>query len=78
MSSVTIQQAQAGLAELIHRLAPGEEVVILENDQPVARLLPTAAAPARKPRALGTMRGTVLHVVADFDAGLEEFREYME
>ena len=40
MPTVTIQEAQATLSDLIHRLTPGEEVVITENDQPVARLVP--------------------------------------
>ena len=38
MPTVTIEEAQSTLSELIHRLTPGEEVVITENDQPVARL----------------------------------------
>ena len=39
MSTVTIQEAQANLPELIHKLTPGDEVVITENDQPVAKLV---------------------------------------
>lgn len=42
MTTLTIQEAQAQLEEIIHRLAPGDEVVITENNQPVARLVPTA------------------------------------
>jgi antitoxin (DNA-binding transcriptional repressor) of toxin-antitoxin stability system len=38
-------------------LTPGEELVITENDQPVARILP--AAQSGKQRTLGSMRGTV-------------------
>jgi len=77
MSTITLQEAQANLAELVHRLAPGEDVTITENDQPVARLV--AAAPQQcKPRQLGTLRGTVLHMAPDFDAPLDDFKEYME
>ena len=39
MSIVTIEEAQATLAELIDRLAPGEEVIITRNQQPVAKLV---------------------------------------
>jgi prevent-host-death family protein len=39
MAPVTIQEAQAKLPELIHQLVPGEEVVISENNQPVAKLV---------------------------------------
>jgi prevent-host-death family protein len=78
MTTISIQEAQAELSDLIHRLVPGDEVVITENNQPVARLIPAETQPARKPRRLGTMQGTVLHVAADFDAPLEDFKEYME
>ena len=39
MSTITLQEAQANLAERVHRLAPGEDVTITENDRPVARLV---------------------------------------
>ena len=76
MTSLPIQEAQAQLPQLIHQLAPGDEVVITENNRPVARILPPQAMqPARK---LGSLRGTVLYMAPDFDAPLDEFKEYME
>ena len=77
MPTVTIEEAQNKLTELIHRLTPGEEVVITENDQPVARQV-AAATQQRKPRQLGTLRGTVLYMAPDFDDPLDDFKEYME
>ena len=41
MSTITLQEAQARLSELIHRLTPGDEVVITEDNQPVAKLART-------------------------------------
>jgi prevent-host-death family protein len=78
MPTVTIEEAKNTLSELIHRLTSGEEIVITENDQPVARLVPTAppGEPRKVPR-LGTLRGTVLSM-EHFDDPLEDFREYME
>jgi prevent-host-death family protein len=76
MSTVTIEEAQATLLDLIHRLQPDEEVVITENNQPVARLI--TAIPNRSVRKLGTLKGTVLYMAPDFDAPLEDFKEYME
>jgi len=78
MTNVSIQEAQAKLPELVHSLIPGEEVVIVENDQPVARIVPVAGLPQRPPRRPGTLRGTVLYMAPDFDAPLEDFKEYME
>lgn len=78
MSTLTIQEAQASLAELIHRLAPGEEILITENNQPVARLLGSESRSVAKPRKLGSLAGTVQYMAPDFDAPLEDFKEYME
>jgi len=72
MAVVTLQEAQATLSDLIHRLTPGEEVLITENNQPVARILPTADK-KNHPRKLGTLRGTALQISADFDAPLDDF-----
>jgi len=78
MATVTIQEAQATLPDLIHRLGQGGEVVITENNQPVARLVPTTVPSQQTPRQPGTLRGTVLYMAPDFDAPLEDFKEYME
>ncbi len=46
MHTVTIEEAQAKLLELIEKLTPGEEVLITHNQQPVAQLiLPPSAKP---------------------------------
>jgi prevent-host-death family protein len=77
MTTITIEEAQTRLSELIHRLNPGEEVVITEGDRPVARLVPaTSPAEPRKAPRLGTLRGTVLSM-DHFDDPLEDFEEYM-
>ena len=78
MTTVTIQQAQTTLSELIHRLSLGDERVITENDRPVARLVPTSEIKKTSSRQLGTMKGTVLYMAPDFDAPLDEFKECME
>ncbi len=56
MSTVTIEEAQATLLDLIHTLQPNEEVVITENSQPVARLTPIAEG---APRVPGIAQGKV-------------------
>jgi prevent-host-death family protein len=78
MSSVSIDEAQAKLSELIHELRPGDEILITEGKEPVARLLPAAPQGLPKRRQLGTLRGTVIYIAPDFDAPLEDFKEYME
>jgi prevent-host-death family protein len=78
MSTVSIQEAQAKLSDLIHDLTPGDELVITENNRPVARLVRDAGSTERQPRRPGTLRGTVKYMAPDFDAPLDEFKEYME
>ena len=56
MSTVTIEEAQVKLLDLIHTLQPNEEVIITENNQPVARLLPVEE---RLPRVPGIAQGKV-------------------
>jgi antitoxin (DNA-binding transcriptional repressor) of toxin-antitoxin stability system len=76
MSSITIQEAQFRLSDLIHRLTPGDEVVITENNEPVARLARTG--PKKQwPCKAGSAKGKI-HIAPDFDEPLEEFKEYME
>jgi prevent-host-death family protein len=76
MSTITIQEARANLDEVIHRLSPGEEVVITENNQPVAKLVAAQPQPRKTPK-LGTQRGSVLSM-EHFDDPLDDFKEYME
>jgi antitoxin (DNA-binding transcriptional repressor) of toxin-antitoxin stability system len=75
MSTVTIEEAQTKLLDLIHTLQSNEEIVITENNQPIARLI--AIKPSQPVRKLGTLRGTVLSMAPDFDAPLVDFKEYL-
>ena len=72
---VTVEEAQAHLKELIHQLAPGEEVVITENQQPVATLVGKTSTP-RKPRVPGNCRG-MINLLTEDDEHLEGFAESM-
>lgn len=77
MSPVTLQEAQAKLADLIHKLMPGEEVVITENNEPVAKLVsgqPRPTSGLRPPPGLG--KGCIT-IVSDDDDHLKDFAEYM-
>ena len=78
MSTITLEEAQAGLADLIQHLQPGDEVLITRASQTVARLVGETTPDRKRPRQLGTLQGTVTFIAPDFDAPLEDFREYME
>ena len=75
MSTVTLEEAQAKLPELIEKLALGEELVITRNNQPVAKLV-GQQQPVRKPRRPGSAKGKLV-ILAEDDEHLEDFKEYM-
>ena len=75
MSTVTIEEAQEKLSELIGQLAPGEEVIIMRDQQPVAKLV-GQQWPVRKPRRPGSAKGKLI-ILAEDDEHLEDFKDYM-
>jgi antitoxin (DNA-binding transcriptional repressor) of toxin-antitoxin stability system len=76
-ATISLNEAQSRLKELIDQLAPGEEIVITESQQPVARLIGERPVRLSRPSP-GLGKGSILYMAPDFDAPLEEFREYME
>jgi antitoxin (DNA-binding transcriptional repressor) of toxin-antitoxin stability system len=71
--TVTIEEAQAHLAELIAGLTPDQEIIITSNDQPVAelRLLPVE----RQPR-FGSCKGSLV-ILAEDNEHIKDFAEYL-
>jgi len=77
LATITVEEAQINLKELIHQVAAGQEIIITENQQPVARLV--SELPKKKQRpAPGLGKGSIIYMAPDFDESLEEFKEYME
>jgi prevent-host-death family protein len=71
---IELEQAAGRFAELVAQVGDGDEVVITRDHQPVAKLVAVEQPVAK--RALGTARGLIT-IADDFDAPLEEFKEYM-
>lgn len=76
MASVNLDDAKAHLHEIISGLNPGEELTIVQEGEPVALL--TRARANRWPCKAGSARDMKHWMAPDFDAPLEDFREYME
>jgi len=76
MAPVNIHDAKTHLPEIISRLNPGEELVIIEAGKPVATL--TRSQPKQWPCQAGSAQHLKHRMSDDFDAPLEDFREYME
>ena len=66
--SVGVHEAKTRLSELLRAVSSGQEVEILRNGEPVARLVP---ARPRRHRRFGHDVGT-FEVGADFDAPLPD------
>ena len=77
MTTISIEEAQARLPEIIDHLNPGEELVILRNRRPVAKLVGEAVS-SRRVREPGSAKDQILYMADDFDAPLEDFKDYME
>jgi antitoxin (DNA-binding transcriptional repressor) of toxin-antitoxin stability system len=76
MTSVNLDDAKAHLPEIISGLSPGEQVVIVQAGEPMATL--TRTSQQRWPCKAGSAKDAKHWMASDFDAPLEEFREYME
>jgi antitoxin (DNA-binding transcriptional repressor) of toxin-antitoxin stability system len=76
MHTITLRQAQAQLPQVIEGLQPGEEITITESGEAIAQVKKTART--NWPCQAGSAKASILWISPDFDAPLEEFREYME
>ena len=74
-ATITVEEAQAHLKELIGNLAPGEELVITEGQRPVAKIV-GQGMPVRKPRRAGSAKGKLV-ILKEDDEHLKDFEEYM-
>lgn len=75
--TITIEEAQASLVDIVDNLKPGDEVLIVRGQELVARLVGEAHK-VRKPREPGRERAAIPYIPDDFDAPLEDFAEYMQ
>jgi antitoxin (DNA-binding transcriptional repressor) of toxin-antitoxin stability system len=75
MPSVTLEEAQARLPELIADLLPGDELRILHEGRLIAVLVP----PKRNswPCQPGSAKDKSHWMAENFDATPEDFKEYM-
>ncbi|WP_435021666.1 type II toxin-antitoxin system Phd/YefM family antitoxin [Tundrisphaera sp. TA3] len=91
MTTITVEDAQARLPELIDGLSRGEQVLIVRGDRVVACLSGDPSPPSDNsgqfelernpgpwPCKAGSERSDKFWMAPDFDEPLEDFREYME
>lgn len=71
MTSISVEDAQAKLLELISQLKPGEELELTKDHKTVAKLIRPKYA-----RKFGLGKGK-LTIVSEDDEHLGDFKEYM-
>jgi prevent-host-death family protein len=77
-TTITLDEAQAKLKELIRQMAQGDVVIITENEHPVARLVTEPPKPKLGSRpSPGLGKDMITFIAPDFDAPLEDMKEYM-
>jgi prevent-host-death family protein len=71
MTQLDISQAKSDLSKLLDLAIQGEEIVITQDDKPVAKI-----SPIKRLLKRGSAKGKVW-MSDDFDQPLEDFQEYM-
>lgn len=73
MPHINVRDACNQLPALIERARRGEEVVLTDDDRPLARLVATSSE--NTPRQPGSAKG-LIQMSDDFDEPLEDFQAY--
>lgn len=73
MKPIELADAKKHLDELVEQVSRGEDVVIVKDNRPLARLVPIRE---KRERRFGSAMGQI-KIAEDFDEPMEEFRDYM-
>ena len=78
MSYVTIEDTDSQLAQLVDQASKGEEIVVVRGTTPIAKIVPILME-ASEPRrgGFGSAKDKLIYMADDFDAPLEDFKDYM-
>ncbi len=78
MTIVSVEQASNSLIELIKKVSDGEEVIITEGEQAVAKIIAASNKKLKEKKKIkaGSAKG-LIEISDDFNEPLEDFKEYM-
>ena len=74
MQTIPLEHAESHLAEIVAQLSPGEEVLLVWNNRPVARLVGEGG---EKPQPVPGRGKGMLTIISEDDEHLKDFAEYM-
>lgn len=75
MYEIELEKARGQLERVLQTALDGEEVVIMQNQEAVLKLVPVPRSNGR--RKAGSAKG-LISMAEDFDEPLEDFKEYMQ
>jgi antitoxin (DNA-binding transcriptional repressor) of toxin-antitoxin stability system len=75
MAYVTIHEAKTNFPKPVKKAFVGEEVIIARENEPLVKLLPLVGK--RFVCRLGGAKDMIQNISEDFDAPLEDFKDYM-
>lgn len=75
MTQLSLAEARTHFSEIIQQAFLGEEIIIADEQRRLVKLVPLPESVGRK-RMPGSGAGQLLHMADDFDAPLEDFKEY--
>lgn len=73
--TITIEEAQTKLKDFIHQLAPGDEIIITENQQTVAKLV--SENPQQWTARVPGLGNEMITLLVEDEEHLEGFAFYM-
>ena len=76
MLEIKVQDAPTEIQKIIAGMQPGEELVLNANGVPLAKII--RLVQTSWPCKAGSAKDTDHGMAPDFDAPLEDFKEYME
>jgi len=74
MKTIEVEEVSSQIIRLIAEVGKGEDFVIVQDNKPVAKLVPIE--PQKKRPQFGSARG-MFTLSPDFNDPLEDFEEYM-
>ncbi len=78
MSYVTIEDTNSQLAQLVDQVSNGEEVIIVHDSTTIAKIVPVLTEePKELCPGFGSGKYALIYMADDFDAPLEDFKDYM-
>ena len=75
MLSLPVEEAAMKLPELVGLMQGNEEIILMQGDNPIAKIV--LLATVRPKRRRGTAKHIITYIADDFDETPEGFEEYM-